>query len=226
MSEYKLLIAEDDVDLGNVLKMFIEMNGFSVTLVTDGNEACEKIEDIAPDLCVLDINMPGKDGFTTAQFIRKRMPDMPIVFLTARNQKQDRVKGLKLGADDYITKPFEPDELVLRLQNILKRTYRDNNDNVVLIGNYRFYPNDFKLVYDNDERVLTEKECELIKYLNLNRNRTIKRKEILDSVWGDDDYFTGRSMDVFITRVRKFLASDKSIKIENIRGVGYRFVCK
>ena len=225
MNDYKILIAEDDIDLGNVLKMFIEMNGFSVTLVTDGNEACEKVEDINPDLCVLDINMPGKDGFTTAQFIRNRIPDMPIVFLTARNQKQDRVKGLKLGADDYITKPFEPDELVLRLQNILKRTCKYKDD-CMIIGAYRFYPDDFKLVYEDKESILTEKECELIKFLYINKNNVVKRKQILDSVWDDDDYFTGRSMDVFITRVRKFLASDKSIKIENIRGVGYRFVCK
>jgi len=223
MSNYRILIAEDDIDLGKVLKMFIEMNGFCVTLVTDGSEACERLYDINPDLCVLDINMPGTDGFSTAQYIRKRMPEMPIVFLTARNQKQDRVKGLKLGADDYITKPFEPDELVLRLQNILKRSRRGEKE-CMQIGDYEFYPEDFKLVYNDKENLLTERECDLIKYLYLNRNKVLKRKQILESVWGDDDYFTGRSMDVFITRVRKLLSSDESIRIENIRGVGYRFV--
>jgi len=223
MKKHKILIAEDDIDLGNVLKMYIEMNGFEPYLVCNGEEACQRITEIQPDLCILDVMMPKLDGFETAEIIMQSI-DVPIIFLTARNQKKDRLKGLQLGADDYITKPFEPDELVLRMKNILSRVKRTEQD-TIQIGNYLLHKKEMQLVHKDKVTQLTEKENTLLDYFYTHRKSLLKRNDILNAVWGDNDYFVGRSMDVFITRIRRLLKEDPSIKIENVRGVGYRFIC-
>ncbi|MFA8434300.1 MAG: response regulator transcription factor [Marinifilaceae bacterium] len=224
MKKHRILIAEDDIDLGNVLKMYIEMNGYDAFLTTDGKEANEKVEEIEPDLCILDVMMPLMDGFETAEAIRAKM-DIPFIFLTARNQKEDRIRGLQLGADDYISKPFEPDELVLRIRNILSRSQTREKEECRL-GAYTLFPEELQLVHNGIVKELTAKEACLLHYFYVNRNTLLKRNEILNAVWGDDDYFTGRSMDVFITRIRRLLKVDENLRIENVRGVGYRFVCR
>lgn len=223
MQPYKILIAEDDIDLGNVLKMYIEMNGFDVHLAQNGKKACQLCNEVRPDLCILDVNMPEMDGFETAQNIQQQT-DAPIVFLTARNQKKDRINGLQMGADDYITKPFEPDELVLRVKNILSRTHKQEATKHH-IGSYSLYPANLQMTHQDKTVQLTEKECLLLEYFYAHRNTLLKRESILNAIWGDDDYFLGRSMDVFISRIRRLLKDDPNIKIENVRGVGYRFIC-
>lgn len=220
MSKTKILLAEDDIDLGNVLSQYLELQGYDVILARDGNEALQQINNDKFDLCVLDVMMPHKDGFELAEYIAHKSPETPFIFLTAKGLKDDKIKGLKLGADDYICKPFEVDELVLRIQNILKRTGIDDK-NIFDVGTFKFNFNNLTLKGSNSELTLTLKEATLLKYFITNPNKLIKREEILVKLWGENDYFLGRSMDVFISRLRKFLQSDKDLSIETIRGVGY-----
>lgn len=217
-----LLLVEDDRDLGNVLTQYLKLQHFEVELARTGEDGLDLFKNEKFDLCILDIMLPGIDGFTMAQKIRALTPEMPVIFLTARTSKEDIVKGLKLGADDYICKPFEPEELVLRIQNILKRTGKSDQDEIAL-GSFRFYPEKLQLKgFGNDYR-LTQKEAKLLKMLVANNNTILKREDILVELWGEDDYFLGRSLDVFISRLRKYLKSEISIRIETIRGVGYVF---
>ncbi len=220
----KILFAEDDLDLGSVLKMFLEMSGFHVEWFTDGVSAVEAFEDVKPDICVLDVMIPKLDGFEVAKKL-KQINDVPFLFLTARKQKEDRLKGLILGADDYITKPFEADELVLRIKNILKRV-SITDTHLFKIGDYQLDVSNFTLIYNKQSKTLTEKECRFLEYLYINRNTLIKRDEILAEIWGENDYFLGRSMDVFLARVKKYLQEDINIRFENVRGVGFRFLVK
>ncbi|CAL2103326.1 Transcriptional regulatory protein RprY [Tenacibaculum sp. 190130A14a] len=222
-----VLLVEDDLDFGNILKQYLEISEYKVTWAKDGLEAIELLGKINFHICVLDVMMPKMDGFSLAEKMVEIYPEIPFVFLTARKMKEDRMKGLKLGADDYIVKPFEADELVLRLKNILKRTNGIANEELessLEIGLYHFNPHRLELRL-NDELVkqLTEKEGELILYLFQNKNRLLKREEILKKVWKSDDYFSGRSMDVFISRLRKYFKEDPKISIQSSRGVGLEF---
>lgn len=224
----KVLLAEDDIDFGNILKQYLTLHNFTVSWAKDGEEALQKAMDETFDICVFDVMMPKLDGFSLAEKVLEKYPEVPFIFLTARNQKEDKIKGLKLGADDYIIKPFEADELILRLQNIIKRSQKNNTNtevgtNSFNIGNYNFNPKKLTLKIKEHTQRLTEKEAQLIQFLYARKNQLLKRDEILNAVWNTDDFFSGRSMDVFISRLRKYFKEDTAIKIESIRGVGLEF---
>lgn len=223
----KVLLAEDDADFASVLKQYLELYGFEVSWCKDGDEALQNFQKGDFDICVFDVMMPKTDGFSLAEKIISINPEIPFVFLTARQLKEDKIKGLKLGADDYIAKPFEADELVLRLNNILKRSAKQTATadipEKITIGSYIFDTKRLELRRNDVRQQLTEKEASLLLFFYQNKNNLLKREEILTAVWGNDDFFSGRSMDVFISRLRKYLALDESIKIESIRNVGLEF---
>jgi len=217
-------MAEDDIDFGNMLRQYLELNSFEVCQTFDGIEAYEKITTSSFDLCVLDVMMPKMDGFTLAKKIRKELPHMPIIFLTARHQKADRIQGLQLGADDYITKPFEADELVLRIQNLLKRTISTTPFTpLVTIGNYTFDSKKLSLQSPTKTHRLTERETALLQYLVQHKNEIVSKDAILKALWKESDFFSRRSLDVFISRLRKYLKEDEAVQIESLRGVGIIF---
>ncbi|EZH73850.1 transcriptional regulator [Aquimarina atlantica] len=220
-----ILLAEDDFDFGSILKQYLEIHNYKVIWAKDGKEALSIFSEGKFDICVFDVMMPKMDGFTLAEQVVEIDPEIPFVFLTAKKMKEDKIRGLKLGADDYIVKPFEADILVLRLQNILKRTQKIEpiKDDVVKIGNYEFDSVNHQLRLNGESQRLTEKETLLIQYLWEHRNRMIKREEVLKDIWGNDDFFSGRSMDVFISRLRKYFKEDNTINIESVRGVGLTF---
>jgi len=222
MMRTKLLLVEDDRDLGNVLFQYLKLQQFDIVLARTGEEGLDLFKNNDVGLCLLDIMLPGMDGISLAIKLRDIAPDVPIIFLTARTSKEDILKGLKLGADDYITKPFEPEELVLRINNILKRAGKTDQD-LITLGNFNFYPEKLQLTGYGENYRLTQKEAELFKFMAMNKNIILKREYILVELWGEDDYFLGRSLDVFISRLRKYLKPEKSVEIETIRGVGYLF---
>ncbi|QOG04682.1 response regulator transcription factor [Flavobacterium sp. MDT1-60] len=222
----KLLLAEDDFDFAAILKQYLELHQFEVIWAENGEIALDYFKNQAFDICVFDVMMPKLDGFSLAEKIITINPEIPFIFLTARKLKEDKIIGLKLGADDYIIKPFEVDELILRLQNILKRIEQKRSldgNNIIEIGSYIFDNERLTLNNKNHVQQLTEKEASLIEYLYLNNNQLLKRDQILMSVWKKDDYFSGRSMDVFISRLRKYFNSDPKIKIESVRNIGLEF---
>jgi DNA-binding response OmpR family regulator len=216
----KVLIAEDDRDFGNILSQYVSISGFEVTLARDGKEAWELFNKDKPDICVLDVMMPEMDGFTLAEKIKEAHADIPFIFLTAKSLKEDIVKGLKLGADDYITKPFDPDVLILRLNNILKRVYSSVNDEYRVSQTVLRF-NTLELICGKKKEKLTLKEAQLLRYFIINKNKILAREDILTEIWGEDDYFLGRSMDVFISRLRKYVSEDKNIDIRTVRGTGF-----
>lgn len=218
----KILLAEDDADLGNVLSQFLQMRGFEVTLATDGNQALEKFGREKFDICVLDVKMPGPDGFLVAEQIRKSGREVPFIFLTARNQKADIITGLKIGADDYITKPFEVEELILRINIVLKRSLKTEAEKIEIKG-LVLTMSDLRLKTPLQKHQLTQKEAELLMYLMKNKNEVVPREVILTKFWGENDYFMGRSLDVFISRLRKFLSDEPDVQLNTLRGVGYIF---
>ncbi|WP_431166113.1 response regulator transcription factor [Tenacibaculum halocynthiae] len=226
-NKHHVLLVEDDIDFGNILKQYLEITGYNVTWFKDGEEALNNIKSNIYNICVLDVMMPKMDGFTLAENITKLFPELPFVFLTARKLKEDKLKGLKLGADDYIVKPFEADELVLRLHNILKRTntkvVKKDIESKMLIGSYTFDTQRLELTFNDSLQKLTEKETELILFLFNHKNQLLKREAILNAVWKNDDFFSGRSMDVFISRLRKYFKEDPNISIESSRGIGLEF---
>lgn len=226
-----ILLAEDDIDYASILKQYLEISGFKITWAKDGEEALAVFPETKPDICVFDVMMPKMDGFTLAEKIIADHPETPIVFLTAKGLKEDKIKGLKLGADDYVVKPFEADELILRITNILKRTQRSTmvsmpDSGLTTIGTYNFDSTNYTLSHKDLLYRLTEKEAHLIRYLYANKNRMIKRDDILIAIWGSDDFFSGRSMDVFISRLRKYFSEDPSISILSFRGLGLEFNVK
>ena len=216
----KVLIAEDDRDFGNILTQYVTISGFEVNLARDGKEAWEKYNEDKPDICVLDVMMPEMDGFTLAEKIKQLNSDMPVIFLTAKSLKEDIVKGLKLGADDYITKPFDPEVLILRINNILKRVYSSVNDEYHISSTVLRF-NTLELICGKTKEKLTLKEAQLLRYFIINKNKILAREDILTEIWGEDDYFLGRSMDVFISRLRKYVSEDKNIDIRTVRGTGF-----
>lgn len=228
MAEIKarILLVEDDMNLGFVVQDNLKMSGYKVVLATDGKQGLQQFSEGEYDLCILDVMLPQKDGFTLAEDIRKINTDIPIIFLTAKNMTEDRIKGFKSGADDYITKPFSTEELMLRIDAILKRInplkQREQKD-FFTIGKFTFnYPN-YTLVFDNkQEQKLTKKEAEVLKLLCVHKGQVLPRELVLNMIWGDDSYFNGRSLDVFITRLRKYLKADEKVSITNIHGVGFK----
>jgi DNA-binding response OmpR family regulator len=215
-----ILLVEDDIDLQRVLAQYLELSGYKVITANHGKHGLEKYHSNHIDIGIFDIMMPVMDGFDLAQKIRRFDPFIPIIFLTAKNQKEDKIRGLKIGADDYITKPFEVEELVLRIKNILRRSGKDEPE-VTFIGNLEIRFDELIIKDPMTEHQLTRKEGDLLKYLIKNKNRVLKREEILTELWGQDDYFMGRSMDVFISRIRKYLSTEKSIMLDTIRGIGF-----
>jgi len=222
-----LLYVEDDESLSFVTRDNLELNGYQVTYCEDGQKALDTIQSKQKfDLCILDVMLPEVDGFTLAQEIRKRDEVVPIIFLTAKSMKQDKIHGLTIGADDYITKPFSIEELLLKIDIFLRRTKYANilkSNTPLSIGNYSFDYKNLSLTAEGYSETLTQKEADLLKLLNEHRNQVVKRSFILETIWGKDDYFLGRSLDVFISRLRKYLSLDDRIKIENIHGVGFKF---
>jgi DNA-binding response OmpR family regulator len=222
----KVLLAEDDTDFATVLKHYLEIHQFDVHWTKDGEEAWHAFQKNTYDLCIFDVMMPKLDGFSLAERCIKKSADIPFLFLTARSQSEDKIKGLKLGADDYVVKPFEADELVLRMNNILKRTSKTlfkTSGNEIFIGQYTFDTQRLVLKFDDTVQQLTEKEAALIHFLYQNKNSLLKRDEVLKSVWKSDDYFSGRSMDVYISKLRKYFAEDRNITINSIRNIGLEF---
>ncbi|MFB0960214.1 MAG: response regulator transcription factor [Flavobacteriales bacterium] len=224
MDKQRILLVEDDENLGYVIQDLLSMNGYKVHLARDGKEGLLFFNKSKYDLCLIDVMMPKKDGFELAEDIQKVNNCVPLVFLTARNQKEDKIKGLKLGADDYITKPFDSDEFLLRVKAILRRssTKKNNSDKEYKIGEYTFTPSTLILSKDTNNRRLTKKESALLKLLCEHKGKILEREVVSNLIWGDDSYFVGRSMDVFITRLRKYLKDDSAISITNIHGVGFR----
>ena len=226
MKEYQLLIAEDDINLGQILKEYLELKGYNTTLTRDGQEAVDSFKRNHYDLCILDVMMPRKDGFAVGKEIRLINPGTPFIFLTARSQQEDTLKGLQLGADDYIKKPFSMEELTLRLQAILRRADTgEPKQEQFKLGNYSFDYTRQQLKYANEEvRKLTSKEAELLLLLCQTMNKTLNRSAALKIIWGDDSYFNARSMDVYITKLRKHLKADESVNIITVHGQGFRLV--
>jgi DNA-binding response OmpR family regulator len=232
MIKPKILLVEDDPNLSLVLQDYLEMMDYDITLCRNGKEGLDAFRAGKFNLCILDIMMPVMDGFTLAEEIKQINESVPIVFLTAKSLKEDRIKGFRLGCDDYIMKPFSTEELSLRIQAILKRCMAQSanqfkeEEPVYQIGNYSFDHKNMILRIEKKERVLTRKENALLKLLFENRNKLLTREIALKSVWGNDDYFIGRSMDVFITKLRKYLQDDPSITITNVHGTGFKLEIK
>jgi len=222
----KILLVEDDMNLGFVVQDTLKMEGFRVHLCKDGKEGLLQFNKESYDLCLLDVMMPKKDGFSLAEDIRKVNQEIPIVFLTAKGMAEDKIKGLKLGADDYITKPFSSEELTLRIKAILKRNPKFKTDarekNKFTIGQFTFDSANYELSLNSIKKKLTKKEAELLKLLAEHQGQVIEREILANMIWGDDSYFVGRSMDVFITKLRKYLSDDPKIAISNVHGVGFR----
>ena len=221
----KILYVEDDETLSFVTKDNLEIHGYAVDHCLDGESAIESFFKSTYDLCILDVMLPKMDGFAVAEKIRSTDPNVPILFLTAKSMKEDRIQGLRLGADDYITKPFSIEELILKIEVFLRRKYVSVSINdQYKVGNYSFDYRNLVLSLDGDSRNLTQKEADLLKMLLDHKNNVVNRSLILEKLWGEDDYFLGRSMDVFISRLRKYLSGDPKIKLDNIHGVGFKLV--
>ena len=228
----RILLVEDDQNFGDVLRSYLEMHDYDVLLETDGEAGLSAYKEGEFNLCIFDVMMPKKDGFTLAKEIRAKDEDMPIIFLTAKTMKEDILQGFKIGADDYITKPFNSEELLLRIQAILKRSQQrsDTNEDVkeFEIGKFHFnYP--LRILTFNGENEtaqekLSPKEAHLLKMFCLKKNDVLSRSEALTKIWGEDNYFTARSMDVFVTKLRKYLKLDPNIEIVNIHGNGFQLL--
>jgi DNA-binding response OmpR family regulator len=231
MKKIKVLLAEDDTNLGNILQDYLELENFDVTLCRDGEEGLKTFYEASPfDVCIFDVMMPKKDGFTLAKEVRNENKQVPILFLTAKSMKEDKIQGFEIGADDYITKPFNEEELVLRIKAILKRTSlvgADEETNLSFkIGQYVFDALRQELIYGTDIRRLTAKENDILRLLLARKDAILKREDALIAIWGKNDYFLGRSFDVFITKLRKYFKEDPNVRIENIHGVGFMITDK
>ncbi|MBV8326086.1 response regulator transcription factor [Chryseobacterium sp.] len=218
----KILLAEDDPDFGMILKQYLELENFEVAWFQNPEHIIPLLSsDFTFQIGILDIMMPNIDGFSLAKMVLQEKKDFPLLFLTAKNQKIDRLTGLKIGADDYITKPCDPEELVLRIKNILKRTLSATTETYIKVGDYALDTTKLLLSHPLGNTRLTIREQELILYLLKHNHMTITRDNILDNLWDTNDYFTGRSLDVFISRLRKYFSHDPEIKIQSLRGIGF-----
>jgi len=224
----KILLAEDDANLGTLLQEYLEAKGYLVKLARNGKEGYDLFVKQDYDLCLLDVMMPLKDGFTLAKEIRQSNKQVPIIFLTAKSMKEDTIEGFNAGADDYITKPFSMEELMLRIQAILRRSMKtqvvDNAEVEFTIGRYKFNTSKQTLVIDENEIKLTTKEVQLLRLLVLNKNEVVDRAFTLKTIWHDDNYFNSRSMDVYITKLRKYLKHDPKVEIVNVHGKGFKLL--
>ncbi|MEN2400519.1 response regulator transcription factor [Flavobacterium sp. MC2016-06] len=225
MKQFRVLYTEDDETLAFLTKDNLEQHNYEVIHCCDGKLGFETFKKENFDICIFDIMMPKMDGFELAEEIRKINTDVPIIFLSAKTLKEDRIKGLRLGADDYLVKPFSIEELLLKIEIFLKRSQKNNlvEKFVYEIGKYQFDTKNFILFNENEKIGLTQREAELLKLFLDNKNSVLKREQILTSLWGTDDYFMGRSLDVFISRLRKILINEPGISIENLHGIGFRF---
>lgn len=222
----KILLAEDDLNLGVLLADYLETEGFNVKLCKDGEHGLKAFQSGTFDLCLLDVMMPKRDGFSLARDIRSRDKNIPIIFITARSLKEDKLKGYGLGADDYIIKPFDEEELLWKIKAVIRRLpelRQHQKTEMIVVGNYLFDVCNQCLTTDGKTRRITEKESGILKYLCDHRNRLIKREDMLKDLWGENNYFYGRSLDVFITKIRKYLKEDPALNIENVFGVGFIF---
>ncbi len=219
-----ILLAEDDTELCFVIKDNLQEAGYDVTICDNGEKALQLFLKKSFDICLLDVNMPVRDGYAVAKRIRQESDIIPIIFLTAKSLEEDKLMGFSSGADDYITKPFSMQELIMRIEVFLRRTKKLDADvkESFMIGKLRFNYSELKIYTKDDSISLTQKESDLLRFLAMNKNKILKREEVLLNVWGKDDYFLGRSMDVFITKLRKHFKSDPDIKLETIHGVGFR----
>jgi DNA-binding response OmpR family regulator len=225
----KILYAEDDGTLAFLTKDNLEHNGYEVTHCADGKTCLEQFANENFDLCIFDIMLPKQDGFEIVAEIRKTNPQIPILFLSAKTLKEDRIKGLKLGADDYLVKPFSIEELVLKIEIFLKRSNTTSSRTAAplyIIGSYVFNTENYLLDNELEKIRLTQRESELLRLFLDHKNKVLKREDILKALWGTDDYFMGRSLDVFISRLRKIFGNEDGISIENLHGIGFRFVIK
>ncbi|AWV99805.1 response regulator transcription factor [Arcticibacterium luteifluviistationis] len=228
-NQLKILLAEDDPNLGMLLQEYLSSKGYTVELARDGNEGLDLFLNTGGfDLCLLDVMMPKKDGFSLAKEIRLKDEHVPIIFLTAKSMKEDTIQGFKSGADDYMTKPFSMEELLMRIAAILRRVNKQEPEDAPIeftIGPYSFNTIDLKLTLNGGEsKKLTTKESELLKLFCQNQNKPVSRSYALKLIWGDDSYFNARSMDVYITKLRKHLKADENIKILNLHGEGFKLI--
>ncbi len=230
MKSIKLLLVEDDDALRFIVKDNLERNSYQVDTAENGEQALKLYKENVYNLVILDVMLPKIDGFKVAEQIRKSDEQIPIIFLTARSMTEDKIAGLTIGGDDYITKPFNLEELLLKIKIFLKRSNSTINgqqeESTEKIGKFIFIPDQLSLSFEENIKKLTIKETELIKLFVQNKNRVLSRKEILETIWGSNDYFLGRSLDVFISRLRKYFKADPDIKIINIHGIGFRFSVK
>ncbi len=230
MNKTNLLLVEDDPNLGDILQEYLSLKGFSTQLCKDGEEGFDAFNKDHFDMCILDVMLPIMDGFSLAKKIRAINKDVPIIFLTAKALKEDRLEGFKIGADDYITKPFSMEELQLRIDAIMRRfnhqkqVQQDANTEVYPIGGYEFNHIQQTLTFAEETTKLTTKESSLLKLLCQHKNEVLSRNYALKTIWGEDTYFTGRSMDVFITKLRKYLKKDEKVEIMNVHGKGYKLI--
>jgi len=227
MASHRILLLEDDASLGEVLMEHLKMQGFDVRLCVDGEQGLQAYLQDEFDLCLVDIMMPKKDGFTFAVEVRQENSDIPLIFLTAKSMKEDRIKGFKVGCDDYITKPFSIEELLLRIEAVMRRakpSSERDTDGPISIGTYSLDMTRQVLAIGDREQRLTPKEAELLHLLSRNLNRTVTRSDALKQIWHDDGYFAGRSMDVFVSKLRKYLKDDPKVEILGIHGQGFRLV--
>ncbi len=223
----KVFYVEDEPFLGRIVKESLESRDFTVCMVSDGAAAMSAFNEFKPDVCVLDIMLPGKDGYAIAREIRSVYTSIPIIFLTAKSQTEDLLKGFDAGGNDYLRKPFSMEELIVRIHNLLKLTQpnRQSNHDSVLIGSFEFYPNRYELRHEENVKKLSHREATLLAMFVENKNNTVLRRDILMKLWGDDSFFNSRNLDVYVTKLRDNLKADKNIQIITIKGVGYRFTC-
>jgi DNA-binding response OmpR family regulator len=223
----KVLYVEDELFLGKIVKETLELRGFEVIMESDGADVIKTFEAENPDICVLDVMLPNRSGFELAEDIRKLNDDVPVIFLTAKTQTDDVVHGFKIGANDYIRKPFSMEELIVRIENAL-RLKKDEpvviTGDSITIGKYQFHLNKQVLGAGNEERKLSYRESELLKYLYSHREQVIDRRDLLNHIWGNDSFFNSRNLDVYITKIRGYLKEDTSLEIITIKGIGYRFI--
>jgi len=223
----KILYVEDELFLGKIVLESLEQRGFEVLMESDGAKVVSQFQQFLPDICILDIMLPNLNGFELAKAIRGLQEDIPIIFLTAKTQTEDVVKGFNIGGNDYIRKPFSIEELIVRINNVLripKTAVLKGLEEEVIIGKFRFHVHKQMLILGTELRKLSYRESELLKYFYLNANELIQRRELLNHIWGNDSYFNSRNLDVYITKLRGYLKEDPNLQIITIKGVGYRFV--
>jgi DNA-binding response OmpR family regulator len=226
----RILYVEDEPFLGKIVRESLESRGFDIRLVDDGALVIPALTAFEPDICVLDVMLPHRDGFELGREIRQRYPALPILFLTARHQTQDVLQGFESGGNDYVRKPFSMEELIVRIQNLLRLSGSQTAaapvlPDVLALGRYRFAPQRQELALDAHTRTLSHRETQLLQLLSARPNEPVLRKDILEALWGNDSYFNSRNLDVYITRLREYLRDDSGVQILTLKGVGYRLVC-